>query len=519
MLARRLLPSDTHQVPPKQNQWIVCKLTADNGDGTYNAVEYFDTGGGWVTNATARTFDSTAGHKPLRHINDNDGIAVDSYVIAFPVGVQATPGEQADWVFGEPGAADPWHPYKAKIKTGSMDKITVGYLRNPVYTPADQMSILDQDDPNQTTQIKTVADTAPVDSAALSGDGYLYYLLKRDLSGNWSHDDDPQRPHSSAAWPPTPDVRDRIPVLIGTFEDAGTSNFSWHQVLRDDPFLWPRPMLPSFYPIYCTDPSPTPHAAVIVAAGKVNFRSGANCQTFDIPAQTLNLTLTKFYYLEALSSPAVASNVVGVVQKVEAAYPGYATNPSYIRYLIGKTDGARYIPNTIGDITDGTAFCPNWTANQYIDNQGERVFSGTCVHITGAGSANSDFLSLWKPGFHFKLGDLDKMDDGGPAVTIGGTDDDVEVKYVYDVTLDCSNHRLVVKHKKFTLTVVSGIVTVNKIEDEADTYINLVSVDAVTALQVSGLKFQKKTTKLYGLCNDAETGWSTWHTGTNCPTP
>jgi hypothetical protein len=77
----------------------------------------------------------------------------------------------------------------------------------------------------------------------------------------------------------------------------------------------------------------------------------------------------------------------------------------------------------------------------------------------------------------------------------------------------------VIKHKKLTLTVTSGIVVVNKIEDEADTYINLVGFDVVTALQVSGLKFQKKTTKLYGLCNDAESAWSTWHTGTNCPTP
>ena len=502
----------------KDSPELVAKIEAHEGSGMYQAVEVFWDTAAWVTNGVSRQFGAAYSTKPLHHLNANPDIPVDSYVIAWPFQVSKD-DEVGQWVFGEPGTADDWHPFKSRVKPGTMDTIEVGYLRSPVYSPPDEMSIFDASDTTMTDQIVSVPDTDPVDSGALSGDGYLYYLLKRDVSGGWSYDDAPQRPHASNAWPPTPDVRDRIPVMIGTFKGAGLSTFSWHQVLRDDPVIWPRPAQPSFWPIYCTDPSPSEHRAVSVSAGKVYFRSDAQFQVFDIPVQLMDLTVSKYYYLEVTTTPGNASHVDSVVQKVEPAYPGHVLLPGKIYILIGRTDGTRYTPNVVGDIHDGTVFQPKFTVNTFVDQQGVRAWAGNVVHIEGAGVANSDFLEIWKPGLHWKFGDLDKNDDGTPKTTVGGTDDDVVVQYVYDVVLDCSNHRLVVKHKKLTLTVQSGIVIVNKIEDEADTYINLVSVDAVTALQVSGLNFQKKTTKLYGLCNDAETGWSTWHTGTNCPTP
>jgi len=501
----------------KQSIFCIVKIEANESAGVYKAIEVFWDGGAWVTNALSRKFGAAYSTLGVRDLGGSTDIPKDTLLIVMPF-QPATATGMAEWVFGQP-ISDDWHPFKSRVKPGTMDTIEVGYLRSPVYSPPDEMSIFDASDTTMTDQIVSVPDTDPVDSGALSGDGYLYYLLKRDVSGGWSYDDAPQRPHASNAWPPTPDVRDRIPVMIGTFKGAGLSTFSWHQVLRDDPVIWPRPAQPSFWPIYCTDPSPSEHRAVSVSAGKVYFRSDAQFQVFDIPVQLMDLTVSKYYYLEVTTTPGNASHVDSVVQKVEPAYPGHVLLPGKIYILVGRTDGTRYTPNVVGDIHDGTVFQPKFTVNTFVDQQGVRAWAGNVVHIEGAGVANSDFLEIWKPGLHWKFGDLDKNDDGTPKTTVGGTDDDVVVQYVYDVVLDCSNHRLVVKHKKLTLTVQSGIVIVNKIEDEADTYINLVSVDAVTALQVSGLNFQKKTTKLYGLCNDAETGWSTWHTGTNCPTP
>lgn len=521
---RRLLhtvkqQTELRKVERKNSPELVAKIEAHEGSGIYQGVEVFWDTGAWVTNGVSRKFGAAYSTKGLHHLNASEDIPVDSYVIAFPFQVDKD-DEVGQWVFGEPGEADAWHPFKAHVKSGTMDRIEVGYLRVPPYSPADQMTVFDQDDPNQTTQIKTISDSAMVTSAALSGDGYLYYVLNRDGNGNWSYNDDPQRAHDSAVWPPTPDTRDTIPVLIGNYEKAGTANFKWYQVLRDDPVLWPRPMLPSFYPIYYTEPSPTPHAAVHIAAGKIHFRSTATYQDIDVVAQNMDLTVDKFYYLEVTSAPTTGPNTVTVTVKIEAAYPGYVTVPNKVYYLIGKTVSGRYTPLNVGDIWDGTLHQPQWSVADYqwIDERGLEVWAGLCTHIQGAGAANSDFLKIYKPGLHFKFGDINQNKDGS-ATTIGGTDDDVVVQYVYDVTLDCSAHRLVIKHKKLTLTVTSGIVVVNKIEDEADTYINLVSVDAVTSLQVSGTAFQKKTTKLYGLCNDAESAWSTWHVGTVCPTP
>lgn len=504
----------------KKNPHCVAKIEAHEGSGVYQASEVFWDGAVWAAQTdVSRLFGATYSTKGIRHLNANPDIPVDSYVIITPLQVNDT-DEVAEWVFGEPGEADAWHPFKAHVKSGTMNRIEVGYLRVPAYAPADQMTVLDQDDVGQTTQIKTVPDSAMQTSAALSGDGYLYYILKRDVSGNWTYDDDPQRCHASAAWPPTPDTRDTIPVLIGNFEDAGLSTFKWWQVLRDDPVVWPRPVLPSFYPIYYTATTPAVHPAVHIAAGKIHFRSTATFQDIDVPAQDMDLTATKYLYLEVLSAPTTGPNTVTVTVKIENAYPGYVTVPNKVFYLIGKTDGTRYTPYCVGDIWDGTLHQPSWKVADYqwLDERGLEVWAGLCVGITGAGSANSDFLKIYKPGLHFKFGDINQNKDGSPT-TIGGTDDDVVFTSVTAVTNDCSNHRLVIQKKKWTLTVTSGIVVVNKVEDLADTYINYVGVDAVTSLQVSGLDFQKKTTKLWGLCVDTESAWVTWHSGTNCPTP
>ena len=515
---RRLLsametPAELRNPRQKRNLQIVCKITEDKGDGTYNATEVFSTGGAWADTDASREF-GTADYPPIRHINDTNGFPVDSYVLCTPVGVDdADTG--CEWVFGAP-SGDQWHPYKARCKPASQTIIQVGYLRDPVYTPPDQMTVLDQDDTGQTSQYKTVPDTDMQESATLAGAGYIYYSLERDTAGTWTHDDVPQRVHNSAVWPIAPDVRSRIYVLIGTYEDAGTAEFSWHQVLRDDPMLWPRPVLPDFYPLYYTEATPAPHPAVRVGPGNIRFRSGANSQEFPITEQTMDLTATKYYYLEATITPGLTPVVASVDKKVEAAYPGYCTKPTTIYYLIGHTDGTRYWPHVVGTVFDGTVHSPLWTENTFVDAQGERVWAGERVAITGIGDANSWFAKIWDPGFHFRFGDLDQMDDGTP-IEIGGTDDDIEQIFVTGVENDCTGHRLVIHRKKLKITVQSGIVIYNKVTDEDDEYIDYVYADAVTSLQVSGLNFQAKKTRLYGLCADAEGSWETWHTGTTCP--
>ena len=43
-----------------------------------------------------------------------------------------------------------------------------------------------------------------------------------------------------------------------------------------------------------------------------------------------------------------------------------------------------------------------------------------------------------------------------------------------------------------------------------------VAVTVVTDVRVSGLELQKKTRQVWVIKADAESAWTTWHTGTQC---
>jgi hypothetical protein len=434
-----------------------------------------------------------------------------------------------------PPAVDPWHPFKGRMKTST--SVEIGYQRP--YTPADCVTILDPADATKSFQLQTVEDAVARTITGLSGNGYLYYELRRDNVGGWTFDTVGGQIKNSVrvlpanpGWPPHPDDRGGIPLLLGTYTNAGTDNATWRQSLRENPYIWPRPMQPDFFPIYYYDDM-TSKSMVKVSAGYLRFRTTPNSE-FRTGEQTMDISLIRYYYIEVIFNIG-SRGVISATQKIDTSFPGYYTAPDKIRYLIGKTDGTCYWPYTIGTIYEGTGYPPKWTAvdDKYLDAQGVKVWAGDVVAVAGEEAVadpplNSSFMAIRKQGLHWQNGDLD-LNEEFAEVKVGGSNRDVDdsatptahpqpfLSGVNSSSDLCSSHKLKFSLRTMHIKHTCGLTVFCEMANGTDVEYSLVEQDVVTDIQVSGVNLQYKKRKLWVLCADTPGDWANWHVGTNCP--
>jgi len=246
---------------------------------------------------------------------------------------------------------DPWHPFKGRLKTTS--SVEIGYKRP--YDPPDMITIVDQADTLLDLQLRTVTDDTVRTIAGLAGEGFLYYLLRRTAGGIWSLDDTAgQVIKNSATWPPDPDDRAGIPLLLGSYANAGDDDAAWYQSLRENPYLWPRPMQPDFFPFYYWDNTNplNPKRMVAVSEGSVFIRSvdpGTETRLVSQQLEISSVPGTKSYYYVVMTFNSEGEVTAAPTALISAA-PLAARSGYTYRYLVGYTDNTRYWPYFIGSI-------------------------------------------------------------------------------------------------------------------------------------------------------------------------